>query len=163
MKRLRRRVRYATNATHSSGILRKPTVGDWGGFLGAYRWNYFATFTAKSRATDRQMRTAFAQLVRRLERVAQGRVHWFIAVEYDALGEQPHIHALIAAPSTISAKEVERTWQLGRSQAFVYDRSLGAAHYLPKTFAWNVDGYDCSKKLPPKWSDEPPQSREVKE
>lgn len=135
---------------------RRPTRDDWGAYLSAYQWSYFATFTAKRRMTERHIRSEFEKWVRRQERVGQGPLQWFAVVEYDAIGEQPHIHALVSAQPSLSAVEAERSWHLGRAQVLRYDRQLGAAYYLPKTFSWNVDGYDCSAKAPPRWPDATP-------
>jgi hypothetical protein len=140
------------HVTLSDALIRE----NWGVFLSMFRWSYFATFTAKQRITERHMRHEFAQWIRRQERVSQGPVHWFAVVEYDAIGEQPHIHALVAAPPSLSAVEAERSWHFGRAQVLPYDRQRGAAYYLPKTFGWNVDGYDCSARFPPKWPDVAP-------
>ncbi len=134
-----------------SQSLGKPKRDDWGAFLSAFQWTHFATFTAKSRISERHLRNEFAKWIRRQERVSQGPVYWFSVVEYDALGEQPHIHALVFAPAALTAAEAARSWYMGRSHVVPYDRRLGAAYYLPKTFAWNVDGYDCSKRFPPHW------------
>jgi hypothetical protein len=54
-------------------------------------------------------------------------MQWFVVVEFDANGEEPHIHALVAAPPSLSAVEAERSWHFGRAQVLPTTRRRPSA------------------------------------
>jgi hypothetical protein len=90
--------------------------------------------------------------VRRLERVAQRRLDWFLVVERSA--GFAHVHALISGADDLALNRLQRAWKLGFTRVERYDPQRGAAFYLTKGFddsgrpeSGRTDDYDLSRCL----------------
>ena len=122
----------------------------WGEYLGRFAWHPFATLTFERPCTPERARRAFVEgYARRLARQAQRPVPWFYAVEFDALGERPHVHALVAGTGGLTIGQLERAWRHGNTRVLAYDPERGAAFYVCKAIAGARALYDLSRRRPP--------------
>lgn len=121
------------------------TRDEYADFLRRFEWAHFATFTATPSAPDRLHR-AFRQTIRRLERRAQGPIHFFVVLELGAAGV-PHLHALLTGTVHLPCEEIARSWWLGHSDVRRFDASRGGIFYLTKSIHHEDADYDLSPRL----------------
>jgi hypothetical protein len=124
-----------------------PIASAWGDHLEQFQWQYFVTLTHRYDRTPEQFHAMFKkQFIRRLARVAQAPVEWFIAVEHDAM-TRTHAHALLLSKGRLTAESISKSWRFGLSQVRRYEPGGRASHYVAKTLDRPDASYDISARL----------------
>lgn len=126
----------------------KRGVGDW---LREYEWNHWLTLTVRGRWPQERLLRAFKdEFVRYVAKAAQGPVRFAYVIEGGALGDQPHLHALLHGIEHLDAKRLWSAWRHGRARVDAYDARRGATHYLAKEIGGSVLDYGVSERMPPR-------------
>lgn len=120
---------------------------DWGEFLSSFVWTYFVTLTTRSASSADSLLRSFRRYERSLQRIAQQRVGYFVAIERTTVGHV-HAHALFDGPSGLEDHLAKR-WLAGRTQVLKYDPARGAAYYVTKYMSDDCQllDYDLSPRL----------------
>jgi hypothetical protein len=105
--------------------------------------------TRDAHGVTRLVREFTDVFVRKLAWASGAPVPWFYAVEGAALGH-PHLHALVHIRAALTTADVAAAWGLGFTRVLRYDSARGAAYYLTKELTMHPDGYDISRRLPPR-------------
>lgn len=86
--------RPTISAIHLDGGAYLPRLRrEWGDFLKGFGWSHFLILTAREASSPGRLLSRFMVYVRSLERIAQCRIGWFVAVEESNSG-WGHLHAL---------------------------------------------------------------------
>src|SRR5688500_14480933 len=94
----------------------------WAQYLDSLDWHHVLTLTTKASLKADHLRDRIVyRYFRTLERVAQRRLDWFLALERSHGGEHHHAHALIAGTWQLAVDEIQSHWQLGFSRVTVFD------------------------------------------
>ena len=122
----------------------------WAAHIGAFEWSHDVTLTFRRPATrDGAMRAFEHTFVRRLARMAQRPLAWFVAAEQSGPGLPWHLHALLCGTGTLSIAQMVRAWGLGHTRVRRYCPTLGAARYVAKAVRDDDAWYDVSRRRPP--------------
>jgi hypothetical protein len=123
----------------------------YGNWLRTFDWSHWVTLTTSRTYSPDRLRKAFdEEFVRFATKTTQNPVQYFYAIEGGALGDRPHLHALIAGTSQLECARLKAAWRHGqRVEVAVYVPHLGAAHYLAKEIGGRVLLYGWSNRLAP--------------
>jgi hypothetical protein len=128
--------------------LRQAWVED----LSRLPWSHFATLTTRYESSAERLLNECRRYARRLERMAQGPVHWFAAAEGLEYG-WPHVHMLITGAASLSRAQLARWWTLGQTRIRRYAPGGGAIAYTVKGIGCAPDAPECHAfRLPPIYS-----------
>ena len=125
---------------------RLQMIAAWGCWLNGFHWDHFATLTFVTPRSLEAARHSFSRWVRRLEQRAQQAVMWFYVAEHGSAG-LIHVHALVDGTRGLADKDLKSAWMCGRAEAAVFDRRLGATHYVTKSVGSDPIDYDISRSL----------------
>jgi hypothetical protein len=143
------------NATQgATGPSHMQAADAWGQHLHQYDWSHFVTLTPRfpDYSAERLVRGFRDGFIRRLAHVIQGPIPWFYALERSPAGVF-HLHALLARAERASIAQVRAAWQLGFTDAGIYDPPRRGAWYVTKTLGLPPAGFerwDASSRLPRK-------------
>ena len=125
----------------------KQGVGNW---LQEYEWHHWLTLTVRGRWPQERVLRAFKdEFVRYATKSTQGPVRYAYVLEGGALGDRPHLHALLHGTERLGASRLGSAWRHGRSEVDPYDARRGATHYLAKEIGGRVLDYGVSERMPP--------------
>jgi hypothetical protein len=79
--------------------------------------------------------------VRSLERIAQCRIGWFVAVEESNSG-WGHLHALTAGTEHLTVARLDRQWRHGFTRIRQYDPTRRGCHYVVKEISSDERHHD---------------------
>lgn len=122
----------------------------WGRFLSGYSWDHYVTLTVDSPRTSETLKGMFRRgFARNLDRDAQCKVSFFLAIEGESLGFA-HVHALIGGTKDVPVATIQRHWKFGYTSVRTYNPRRGAAHYVVKEFGRPSSTWeDYDLELPP--------------
>jgi hypothetical protein len=121
--------------------------GDW---WRSYLWSHFVHLTVGGRWSPDRLRQCFQRkFIRFTEKTTQGPVPHIYVIEGGALGDQPHLHALIYGTDRLERGRLEQAWRYGRAHVAVYDRTLAGTHYMAKEIGGRILDYGTSTRRPP--------------
>jgi len=145
---------------------------EWAKWIGPYDWTHWVTLTTGARSTrvvkqlpsgrrvtawktspapalstERVVKAYTEEFIRYLEKVSQGPVYSAYTVEGGALGDRPHLHAVLMVGAEVAPKQVERAWRYGRASVEHYDPKGAAVRYMLKEMGGRV--LDYGVRLPP--------------
>lgn len=125
----------------------KVGVGDW---LREFEWSHWVTLTVAGRWSPQRLEQAFVdEFVRFATKVSQGPVPYAFSIESGALGDNPHVHALLCGTEHLRSDRLAQAWRHGRATVEVYDAQRGSTHYLAKGIGSKALSYDWSRRMPP--------------
>ena len=131
---------------------RRRLRGAWGAWLGEYEWSHIVHLTTATPFSEARLVKAFRdEFVRYAEKVAQNPVPYWFAVEGGALGDRPHIHALLAGAERLTTAQLVGAWRHARPERLrvsEYDAALGASYYITKEIGGRALDYGASKRFP---------------
>lgn len=112
----------------------------WVEFLLRFRWSHCLHLTTRYANTKERLEAEFRRLVRRLERVAQGPLGGFLALEKTTEGNL-HAHALIAGSDALHVKRMEKAWEKGFSRIHRVRHRRAVVRYATKWATQNSGDY----------------------
>jgi hypothetical protein len=112
----------------------------WVEFLLRFRWSHCLHLTTRYANTKERLEAEFRRLVRRLERVTQGPLGGFLALEKTTDGHL-HAHALIAGSESLPVKRLEKAWEKGFSRIHRVRRRKAVIRYATKWATQNSEDY----------------------
>ena len=134
----------------------------WGEWVGNRDWSHVVTLTTARRFSRERLRKAFVEeWIRYAAKAAQQRVPYFFSIEGGTLGDQAHVHALVAGTAKLERPRLVEAWRHGRAQVDVYDPARAAAYYFAKEIGKAALDYGVSKRLPCLRKSEPQRSTET--
>lgn len=121
----------------------------YGTWLKQHVWSHWVTLTTgRLFAAERLLHAFQDEYIRGLAKVTQHAVPYFFVIEGGALGDRPHLHALIAQTSALDCTRLESAWRHGRARVAIFDARQRAADYMVKEVGANVIDYGPS---PTRW------------
>lgn len=138
--------RSTTNPLHLDVGTYDPRLRrELGDFLKGFAWSHFIILTTRRPGPPDRLLSRFTVYIRSLERIAQCRVGWFVAVEERVPG-WGHLHALAAGTEHLTVARLERQWRHGFNRVRKYDPARRGCHYSVKdiTDEWHHDLFDLS-------------------
>jgi hypothetical protein len=114
----------------------------------AGRWTHVATLTFRLDANEHLAACRFEAFVRRLEQRGQGRVDYLAVAARHAPWSKAHVHALLAAPPSLTVEAIREAWLSGRQQVKLFDPLRGARQYVA-SHARLVDSEILFRRSPP--------------
>lgn len=140
--------------SHESQRLREGFVS----FLSPYEWTHVITATSRFEVSVTALFGEFRRgFIRRLARMAQTRVPYFVAAESTHSGRY-HLHAVVGGISGLCLDQIQGAWGSGFSRIEAYDPDRGALPYLVKGISEHIDDFDLSARFPLLRSVEPASS-----
>jgi hypothetical protein len=132
----------------------QQVLGEW---LNEFDWMYWCTFTTKNTMTLQSAR----RMAQGMDKYLSGAYHWkmFWCAEPFDIKEGHHLHALIQMSDVHAFEKIKGTWQAvsgakwieegkkeNRCQIQMYDKKLGAGHYVSKYITKELADYDFYDK-----------------
>ena len=107
---------------------------NWGAFVAQFSWAHYLSLTVNTPCTATALLSLFRRrFVRNLERDAQRKISYFVAVEGEVAGFT-HCHALIDGSRLLTVQRLQDHWPFGFSSVRRYNPKRGAASYVVKEF-----------------------------
>lgn len=123
----------------------------WAEYLDRHQWDHFITLTTASQYTAATLERRITRgYLRRLERVAQRRIDWFLVLEATHHAPHLHAHALVSGTKALSVATLQRHWSVGHSRVTIVRPGPELGSYLAKTLHTNPDSWSSSRCFPPK-------------
>jgi len=128
--------------------VRRDACANW---LETFEWHAVAALTCDLPLTATRLQIAFRdEFHRRLTRVGQGEVRYFLVIEDGAVpGAHFHVHCLLYGSAALTIKKIERCWHRGFTHVTRFIPNGGATRYLASKLPATPDGWAFSDKLPP--------------
>ncbi len=145
---------------------------EWAKWIRPYAWTHWVTLTTGARSTrvlkqlpsgrrvtvwkrspaptlstERLVMAFGEEFIRYLEKVSQSRVYFAFTVEGGALGDRPHLHAVLLVGAAVAPARLARAWRNGRATVERYDPDRAAVWYMLKEMGGRV--LDYGVRLPP--------------
>lgn len=103
----------------------------WRNFLARTHWDHVVHLTTRLEKSDEDLLAEFRRFARRVTRVTQCPVQFFVAVE-DTHAGRGHLHALLAGTSRLLVARIGCDWKLGHSQVKLVTEQSKAIGYTTK-------------------------------
>ena len=124
--------------------------GELAAWLRTFAWTHWATLTVARTETPGRLRQIFDnEFVRFATKLTQDQVTYAFVIEGGALGDRPHLHALLACGLDLAATRLERAWRHGLARVQAYDPQRGGARYLAKQIGSVALDWGLSSRRPP--------------